>query len=148
MVSINSFPSECFDQEESKIFFECFPDIAQFMFVEILEYTDLNFDKWILKREQIHSNGIRISLDDYGSGNNYMMAVNIFEPEVVKIDRATIAGIHRDRKKQEHFSELVTRFHTRDIHVLAEGIEEKEELDFLLTTGVDYLQGYYLGMPE
>lgn len=70
MISINSFPSECFNQDESKIFFQCFPNIAKEMFVEILEYTDLNLDKWILKREQIRANDIRISIDDFGSGNN------------------------------------------------------------------------------
>ena len=148
MLSINSFPSECFDPEESAVFFRCFPHVAGKMFVEILEYTDLNFDKWVLKREQIRSNGIRISLDDYGSGNNYMMAVNIFEPDEVKNDRSLISGIHLDKVKQKHFVELVEKFHKRGIHALAEGVECKEELDFLLTTDVDYLQGYYLGMPE
>lgn len=148
MLSINSFPSECFNEEESAVFFKCFPDIAKHMFVEILEYTDLNFDKWVLKREQIRANGIRISLDDYGSGNNFMMAVNIFEPDEVKIDRSLISGIHRDKTKQDHFNKLVERFHKRGIHVLAEGVETKEEYDYLLTTEVDYLQGYYLGMPE
>ena len=116
MVSINSFPSECFDEEESEAFFRCFPDVAKYMIVEILEYTDLDYDKWILKREQIRSHDIHIALDDYGSGTNCAMAVN--------------------------------SFHDKGVRVLAEGIEYKEELDFILTTDVDYLQGYYLGMPE
>lgn len=148
MISINSFPSECFNEEESKLFFQCFPDIAKYMVVEILEYTDLNFDKWVLKRKQIHSNNIKISLDDYGSGNNYMMAVNIFEPNGIKIDRSLISGIYQSRKMQEKFEELVKRFHSKGIQVLAEGIECKEEFDFIMTTDVDYLQGYYLGVPE
>ncbi len=49
---------------------------------------------------------------------------------------------------QDYFIELVNSFHDRGIRVLAEGIECREELDFILTTNVDYLQGYYLGMPE
>lgn len=148
MVSINSFPSECFNREESKIFFRCFPDIAKVMFVEILEYTDLNLDKWLLKREQIRSNGIRISLDDFGSGNNDMMAVNVFQPNEVKIDRSIITDIHKSKQKQERLLQLIDIFHKSDISVLAEGIECKEELDYLLTTDVDYLQGFYLGIPE
>lgn len=148
MISINSFPSECFNEEESKLFFQCFPDIAKYMVVEILEYTDLNFDKWVLKRKQIHSNNIKIALDDYGSGNNYMMAVNIFEPNEIKLDRSLISGIYQSRKMQEKFEELVKRFHSKGIQVLAEGIECKEEFDYIMTTDVDYLQGYYLGIPE
>lgn len=148
LLSVNSFPAECFNKEESAVFFQCFPHIAEKMYVEILEYTDLNFDKWVLKREQIRSNGIKISLDDYGSGNNYMMAVNIFEPDEVKIDRSLIEEIHLDAKKQANLLKLVDRFHKRGIQVLAEGIESKEELDYLLTADVDFLQGYYLGRPE
>lgn len=148
MISVNSFPSECFNEAESEVFFRCFPEIAKHMFVEILEYTDLNYEKWALKRNQIRSNGIRISLDDYGSGNNYMLAVNIFEPDEVKIDRSLIKNIHADAEKQDYFMKLLDRFHNRNIHVLAEGIETKEELDYLRSTDVDYLQGYYLGMPE
>lgn len=147
-LSINSFPSECFNKEESEIFFQCFPDIADHMVVEMLEYTDLNFEKWTLKREQIRSNGIKIAVDDYGAGKNYMMAVNIFEPDEIKIDRSLIKDIHRSPEMQDYFVELVNRFHRRGICVLAEGIEIKEELEFILTTDVDYLQGYYLGMPE
>lgn len=147
-ISINSFPEECFDEEESEIFFRCFPDIAKDMSVEILEYTELNVEKWILKKEQIRSNDIGISLDDYGSGNNCMMAVNVFEPDEIKIDRSLISGIHRNRKMQASFVELVDYFHDRGVKVLAEGIELLEELEFIMTTDVDYLQGYYLGRPE
>lgn len=148
MISINSFPSECFSQDESEIFFQCFPNIAKEMFVEILEYTDLNLDKWILKREQIRANDIRISIDDFGSGNNDMMAVNVFQPNEVKIDRSIIKEIHKHKENQERLFQLIETFHARNIHVLAEGIECKEELEFLLTTKADYLQGFYLGMPE
>lgn len=148
ILSINSFPSECFTREESDIFFQCFPDVAKEMFVEILEYTDLDFDKWMLKREQIKSNGISIALDDFGSGNNDMMSVNVFQPNEVKIDRSIITDIHKSMKKQEFLLHLIDEFHKRNINVLAEGVECKEELDFLMSTEVDCFQGYYLGMLE
>lgn len=148
IVSINSFPAECFSIEESKVFFDCFPDIAPYMHVEILEYTDLDFEKWVLKREQIRSNNIHISVDDYGAGNNYMMAVNLFEPDEVKIDRSLISGIHKSQKMQDDFIALIEKLHDRNMDVMAEGIELKEELEFIMTTNVDYLQGYYLGMPK
>ncbi len=95
IISINSFPSECFNSEESEIFFKCFPDIAKHMLVEILEYTELNVDKWVLKREQIRSNNIRVAIDDFGSGKSSMMAVDIFEPDEIKIDRSFVKGIHQ-----------------------------------------------------
>lgn len=147
-VSVNSFPSECFTREESEIYFECFPNLAERIYVEILEYSDLKLDKWLLKREQIRSHGMKVSIDDYGTGNNFMLSVNLFEPDVVKIDRKLVAGIHGDIARQDHFVSLVERFHKRGILALAEGVEGLEDFDFLRTTGVDYLQGYYLGRPR
>lgn len=147
-VSINSLPSECFSPEESEIYFRCFPNLSERLYVEILEYTDLNLDKWLLKREQIRSHGMKVSIDDYGTGNNFMLSVNLFEPDVVKIDRKLVAGIHGDIARLDHFVSLVERFHKRGILALAEGVEGLEDFDFLRTTGVDYLQGYYLGRPR
>ena len=77
-----------------------------------------------------------------------MMAVKLFEPQEIKIDRSLIKGIHQSSKMQEDFVELVNSFHDKGIHVLAEGIECKEEFEFIMTTDVDYMQGYYLGIPE
>ena len=147
-VSVNSFPSECFTREESEIYFKCFPNLAERIYVEILEYSDLKLDKWLLKREQIRSHGMKVSIDDYGTGNNFMLSVNLFEPDVVKIDRKLVAGIHGDIARQDHFVSLVEQFHKRRILALAEGVEGLEDFDFLRTTKVDYLQGFYLGRPQ
>ena len=147
-ISINSFPAECFSKSESSVFFRCFPDIAEEMYVEILEYTVLDFEKWLIKRDQIRSNNIRISLDDFGTGNNDMLAVNKFRPDEIKIDRSIITDIHKSPEKQKRFVQLINIFHEQRIKVLAEGVECKEELDYILTTDVDYLQGFYLGRPE
>lgn len=147
-VSINSLPSECFSPEESEIYFRCFPNLSERLYVEILEYTDLNLDKWLMKKGQVRSHGMKVAIDDYGSGNNFMLAVNLFEPDIIKTDRKLIAGIHNDIPRQEHFIRLIERFHKRGSMVIAEGVECLEEFDFLRTTKVDYLQGFYLGCPQ
>lgn len=147
-VSINSLPSECFTPEESEIYFKCFPNLSERLYVEMLEYTDLRLDKWLMKKGQIRSHGMKVAIDDYGSGNNFMPAVNLFEPDIIKTDRKLIAGIHKDIPRQEHFIRLVERFHRRGSMVIAEGVECLEEFDFLRTTKVDYLQGFYLGHPQ
>ncbi|MCM1192447.1 MAG: EAL domain-containing protein [Lachnospiraceae bacterium] len=147
-VSINSLPSECLTPEESGIYFKCFPNLSERLYVEILEYTDLNLDKWLMKKGQIRSHGMKVAVDDYGSGNNFMLAVNLFEPDIIKTDRKLIAGIHNDIPMQEHFIRMIERFHERGSVVIAEGVECLEEFDFLRTTKVDYLQGFYLGRPQ
>ena len=147
-LSVNSFPSECFTPEESEIYFQCFPNLSERLSVEMLEYTDLNLDKWLIKKGQIRSHGMKVAIDDYGSGNNFMLAVNLFEPDIIKTDRKLIQGVHKDIARQEHFISLIERFHKRGSMVIAEGVESPEEYGFLRTTKVDYLQGIYLGRPQ
>ena len=147
-VSINSFPSECFTPEESEIYFKCFPNLSERLYVEMLEYTDLRLDRWLMKKGQIRSHGMKVAVDDYGSGNNFMPAVSLLEPDIIKTDRKLIAGIHKDLPRQEHFIRLIERFHRRGSMVIAEGVECREEFDFLRTTKTDYLQGFYLGRPQ
>ena len=58
-----------------------------------------------------------------------------------------ISGIDHIIEKQENIKKLVALLHSKDILVVAEGIEEKEEFEYLVGLGVDYYQGYYLGRP-
>lgn len=148
-ISINSFPEECMSDEEEDLLHTCFPGMGRKMIVEILEYTELNLDKWLIKKNQIKKRNIRTSLDDFGTGsNNNMNAVDTFAPTYVKLDRSLISDIHENEDKRKQVEEYVNEFHKRNISVLAEGIEKKEELDVIVECGVDYLQGYYLGRPQ
>lgn len=148
-ISINSFPEECMSDEEEDLLHTCFPNMGRKMIVEILEYTELNLDKWLIKKNQIKKRNIRTSLDDFGTGsNNNMNVVDTFAPTYVKLDRSLISDIHENEDKRKQVEEYVNEFHKRNISVLAEGIEKKEELDVIVECGVDYLQGYYLGRPQ
>ena len=74
--------------------------------------------------------------------------VAYYEPNMIKIDRSLISNIDNDKKKQNRLLDLVNDMHDKVIVVLAEGIETKEEYDFLYNAGVDFFQGYYLGRPS
>ena len=77
-----------------------------------------------------------------------MMAVDIFAPHIVKLDRSLITDIENDVDKQEYYYYYRDNFHKRGIKVLAEGIESREEYEFLRDNGIDLAQGFYLGRPE
>lgn len=148
-ISINSFPEDCMSDEEEELLHTCFPDMGRRMIVEILEYTDLDFDKWTTKKNQIKRRNIRTSLDDFGTGSNSSMGVvDTFEPTYIKLDRSLIMDVHKSIEKQKIVREYVQEFHKRGIKVLAEGIEKKEEMDTVVECGIDLLQGYYLGKPQ
>lgn len=149
LLSVNSFPAEAFSTVEAEEYALCFKNIEEKLIIEILEYTEEKHWTWKAKREHITNyKGIQVALDDFGTGYNDSEAVAYYEPNMIKIDRSLISNIDNDKKKQNRLLDLVNDMHDKVIVVLAEGIETKEEYDFLYNAGVDFFQGYYLGRPS
>ena len=146
---INSFPSEYMNEGQSQLYHECFPELVGKIVVEMVEYTELNKSKWSEKRADIEKHHTRVALDDFATGNNDSVAVDYFKPEYVKLDRSLITDIQLSEDKQKEVERLVKIFHEKGIKVIAEGIENEGEIDYLRKhTEVDFLQGYYLAMPK
>ncbi len=76
-----------------------------------------------------------------------MDVVEMYDTKIVKLDRHMISGIDHEPEKQENVKKLVQEFHSRKMMVLAEGVEEKEEFEYLVSLGIDLFQGYYLARP-
>lgn len=147
-VSINSFPSDCMKPEEAEAFLEYFgEEIRGRMIIENLEYPYISKEHLIEKNRSVRAMDNLISIDDFGAGINDMEAVELIGPDIVKLDRELITGIDHDLLKQENVLSLVLYFHSKNMLVVAEGIEEKEEFDHLVGIGVDLFQGYYLARP-
>lgn len=148
MLSVNSFPTEIFTEEELIEYTKCFEMPREKVIVEILEYSDEKSWTWKEKNSQIIKNaGVEVALDDFGTGFNDMKAVEYYKPHMIKVDRSLISDIDKDKDKQSHIEKLVKDMHDKLIAVLAEGVETKEEYDYLKGIGVDFYQGYYLGKP-
>ena len=103
--------------------------------------------EWHRKSDMVQKKHWKLSLDDFGMGENNMNAVYLYTPDIVKLDRSLICGIDNDARKQENVRTYLESFHERGMQVLAEGVETREECDFLRSLGVDLFQGYYLAMP-
>lgn len=149
MLSINSFPTEIFTEDELIEYTKCFEMPREKVIVEMLEYADEKNWTWLSKSNQIMRNaGVEVALDDFGTGFNDEAAVDFYKPHMIKIDRSLITDIDKDENKQANVRKLISDMHKKMIVVLAEGIETKEEFDFLKSIGTDFFQGYYLGMPS
>lgn len=145
---VNSFPSEVFRPEESKAFFDYFPEnISNRLIVEILEYPHFSPLSWHLKRMQIKNNNIEIALDDFGTGYNDCSSLSLINPDYIKIDRCVVSDINDTPQKQDLFRRITSMARSLNIKVLAEGVETKEEYDYLKAAGAGFAQGYYLGKP-
>ena len=147
-VAINSFPSDCMKQEEADVFLDYFGEkIRGRMIIENLEYPYFSPEHWKEKRRSVKFMDNLLAADDFGTGLNNMELIEFMSPDIVKLDREVISGIDHISEKQENVKNVVQVFHSKDIMVVAEGIEEKEEFEYLLGLGIDLYQGYYLARP-
>lgn len=124
--------------------------MANKFYIEILEYTKYNKEVWDRKNSIMTQTGAspKIAIDDFGTGENIdACCIETYKPDLVKIDRKYISHIDINQENQIIVKGIITAMHKRGIEVLAEGVESKEEFLYLMHTGVDYMQGFYLGQP-
>ncbi|MBP5384748.1 MAG: EAL domain-containing protein [Lachnospiraceae bacterium] len=146
-ICMNSFPSEYFTIEESLAFDDYYGRLTGLGIIEILEYPYISEEAVARKRIATSAQDLWISIDDFGTGINNMDVVNMYDTKIVKLDRHLISGIDHLPEKQENVKNLLRIFHDKGILVVAEGVEEKEEFEYLVGLGVDLFQGYYLARP-
>lgn len=146
-LSVNSFPCECFSLEETQTYADYFGRDKDILIIESLEYPYFDLRKSLNKKKVAAVGDSQLALDDYGVGINDMDMVKILEPQIVKIDRSLLSGIDHDEAKKENCRNIITAIHSQGRKVVAEGVETKEEFDYLVSIGADLFQGYYLGRP-
>ncbi|MES2820811.1 MAG: bifunctional diguanylate cyclase/phosphodiesterase [Pseudomonadota bacterium] len=92
--------------------------------------------------------GFSIALDDLGAGYSSLRLWSELRPDYVKIDRHFIDGIHQDAVKREFVGSILKMAKASRAQVIAEGIEQMEELNVLSEMGIDLVQGYLLARPQ
>lgn len=92
--------------------------------------------------------GICIAIDDVGFGRSCLESLILLEPDVVKIDKRWIRGIHQDPERQRLLKRLVHIIESCEAQAIAEGVETEGERQLLLDFGLRYGQGYLFGKPE
>lgn len=117
--------------------------------IELTEQTPT--DDFVLLDRALHhyrQMGFSIALDDLGAGYSSLRLWSELRPDYVKIDRYFIDGIHHDPVKREFVESILKIAWTSRAQVIAEGIEQAQELAMLRNMGVDLVQGYLLGRPQ
>jgi EAL domain-containing protein (putative c-di-GMP-specific phosphodiesterase class I) len=121
---------------------------GEYLVVEVTEHSAVE-DYEALKRaiDQLRSSGVRLAIDDLGTGFASFMHIVKLLPEFMKLDLSLTRGIECDPVKQALTAALVGFAAQIGAHLIAEGVETAEELNTLVGLGVEYAQGYYLGAP-
>jgi PAS domain S-box-containing protein len=117
--------------------------------LELLE--DEEVDDFRLIKEfitKVKALGVKIAIDDFGSGySNFTRLLN-FQPDILKIDGSLVKNITTDELSLSVVRAMVTFAKEQNLQVIAEYVESEEVYKILHTLGVEYSQGYYFGKPE
>jgi EAL domain-containing protein (putative c-di-GMP-specific phosphodiesterase class I) len=91
--------------------------------------------------------GCKVSLDDFGSGFSSLNYLRRLPVDFLKIDRSFIQELPADKESQIITSSVISLAHTLEMQVIAEGVETKEQLDFLGNKACDFIQGFIFFKP-
>ena len=118
------------------------------LIVEILESESIN-DFELVKDFifNMKKRGVKIAIDDFGSGYSNFVVVLDLSPDYIKIDASLIQNINNS-KYQDIVKMIINFSHRYGIKVIAEYVDSKEVFEKLLKLGVDEFQGYYFCEPE
>ena len=91
--------------------------------------------------------GVSIALDDFGKGYSSLSYLKNFPANILKIDKAFIDNILSDGRESAIVESMIDLSHKLGIEVVAEGVEYKEQAQFLSDKNCDFIQGYYFAKP-
>lgn len=105
--------------------------------------------------EAFHSKGIKVWLDDFGSGHSSLNVLKDYDFDVLKVDMEFLRkgfergnkGTPKYKKAKKLLAVIAEMTHELDIRSLVEGIDESDQHEYLKSLGYDLLQGFYFGQP-
>lgn len=96
---------------------------------------------------QLRKSGIKIAMDDFGTGYASLEILKNVPADIVKIDRAFVKDIHKSKFDATFIRFIVEICHDVNIKVVLEGVETCEEYEIVTPMNLDYIQGYLFGKP-
>ncbi|MGQ3890179.1 EAL domain-containing protein [Legionella sp. CNM-1927-20] len=109
----------------------------------ILENSNDVFNTMRILRDM----GIKIAMDDFGVGYSNLNYVKFFPFDKIKIDKSFIQGIDTNIDDKNIIEAIINMTKSMGLQVLAEGVETKEQLEFLRNHHSNQIQGYYISPP-
>jgi diguanylate cyclase (GGDEF)-like protein/PAS domain S-box-containing protein len=119
-----------------------------FFELEITETTLMNDTKRTLRMlDELYAMGLHLSIDDFGTGYSSLSALQQFPISTLKIDQSFVRDIPGDTNDATIARTIVDMGRSMGMEVIAEGVETREQMDFLRAHGCHYAQGRLFGDP-
>lgn len=149
-ISLNAAPAEFLrDDYAEKLLsrMECYQVSSSLIEIEITEHVFLERGAQYVARAlgKLKQAGVRISLDDFGTGHSSLSHLRDFPVDVVKIDRSFVGQMIKDDEVAAIVRAVVDLSHSLSLKVVAEGVETAAHRDFLKVMGCDFGQGWFFG---
>src|SRR6266404_168614 len=106
-----------------------------------------DFDRGLALLRRLKALGVRISMDDFGSGYSSLSYLQAFPFDKIKVDRAFVMNLGRNPQSAAIVRAVIGLGHGFEMSIVAEGVETQEQLGFLAEVGCDAVQGYFIGKP-
>ncbi|CAM2068147.1 EAL domain-containing protein [Sulfidibacter corallicola] len=121
---------------------------ASLIKVELTESAVMgDVDHAISVLNRLHAMNIKISVDDFGTGYSSLAYLKRFPINTLKIDRSFINGILENDDDRAIISSIIAMAHSLNLSIVAEGVENEEQLALLRDLGCDEIQGYFYSKP-
>ncbi len=117
----------------------------------VLEVTETSAMKFPRKTRQILERlldlGVRVSIDDFGTGYSSLAYLRQFPVQYLKIDRSFLKEVESNRNNAAIAGAIIALAGAMDLAVIAEGVENPAQIDFLARHNCDFMQGFYFSRP-
>ncbi len=119
---------------------------TQFLELELTE-TQILDKKLVPLIKAITNKGISLSIDDFGTGYSGLSYLRFFDVGKIKVDKSFVDDVTTNDNSATIVCAILDMAKAMHIRTLAEGVETKEQLDFLRERGCQYIQGFYFSKP-
>jgi diguanylate cyclase (GGDEF)-like protein len=121
------------------------PQYLEFELTESSMLADL--DQAIIISMQLQQAGFHVALDDFGTGYSSLSYIQNLPVNVIKLDHSFVKNIPQDPRSGFVVEHIISLAHKLGLVIVAEGVEESDQLDYLGNLNVDMIQGFYFYQP-
>ena len=146
-ISVQHLMKNSFISEVKSILDEC--DVpAKLIEIEITESIMIDSAETASKNlDELKQMGLRIAIDDFGTGYSSLSYLNKLPADLLKVDKSFIDQMNATDSTRQYVAAIISIGHIMNMDVIAEGVEEEEQMETLRNIGCDFIQGFIWGRP-
>jgi diguanylate cyclase len=122
---------------------------SRYLELEITETSVIHdIENAILALEEFRKLGLSVALDDFGTGLSSLSYLRRLPISTIKLDKSFVNGVPSSERDSSLLSAIITLCYSLQLPVVIEGVESKEQIDYIMTLSeAPYIQGYYFSRP-